>query len=302
MGTETILINSFVTAMKRSLFTLLSLFLACSSLAGQETISYSNAQLTLIDNINVASLDPGVVEEIAVKPGDVVAKDELLVKLNSELFAAQANADEVTWKIAVQQSESDVDFRFSQKSFALRRKQLQKSQNAVREFNASISETEIDRLRLEQDQAMLSIEQAQMENCQAKLTATLREEQKKVSEIRLRNREILSPIDGIVAQVAFQKGESVSGGEAVVRVISLDKLRVKAFFSSEYALSVKVGQTAEFTFKRKGKEIRKKAMVSFVSPEVRPSERGFELWAEVDNSDRELLPGFKGALKIEIDE
>jgi len=69
------------------------------------------------------------------------------------------------------------------------------------------------------------------ENCQAKLTATLREEQKKVSEIRLRNREILSPIDGIVAQVAFQKGESVSGGEAVVRVISLDKLRVKAFFS-----------------------------------------------------------------------
>ena len=282
------------------IFAVLSLTV-CSPLLAQQTISYSNAQLTLINNVRVASLDPGVVKELSVKPGDSVSEGAMLLKLNSDRFAAQANADRLNYEIALQESKSDIDFRFARKSFDLQQKQLQKSQNAVRQYASSISETEIDRLRLERDQAKLSIEVAEMELCRATLTARLRGEERKISEIQLQRREIKSPIDGIVAEVSVQEGESVTSGTPVVRVIGLDKLRVKAFFSSKYALSVKSGQQAKFVFLNDDEETNSEAEIVFVSPEVRASEKVFEVWADVDNSSRQLLPGFKGVLEIEVE-
>lgn len=290
--------------MKYLTLALIALFLAQSvSLAApQETISYPNAQLTLIDNVKVASLDPGVVQKIDVSPGDVVSKDDPLVTLDSELFVAEVAAGDLAWKIASEQAKSDVDLRLSCKSLAVSQKQLLKSENAVKDYARSISETEIDRLRLERDQASLSIEQAEADGSIAKLTAELRDEERKATAIRLRRRNILSPIDGMVVAVDTQSGEAVQSGQTVVRIIGLDKLRVKAVYSSKYALRVTAGQKATFELEDQGKTITKEAEVVFVSPEIRASERVFEVWADIDNSDRKLLPGFKGNLSIELDE
>ena len=268
--------------------------------APQETISYPNAQVTLIDNVQVASLDSGVVQEIAVSPGDIVSADDLLLVLDSDLHESEAEASDLAWKIAIEESKSDVDLRLSQKSLAVSQKQLQKSENAVAEYRRSISETEIDRLRLERDQAMLSIEQAEMQGSMSLMTAELREAEKKLSSIRLGRRKIVSPINGVVVEVDTQRGEAVQGGQMVVRVIGLDKLRVKAVYGSKHALSVKAGQKATFEFEQDGKKVSREAEVVFVSPEVRASERVFEVWADVENSDRQLLPGFKGTLQIEL--
>ncbi len=270
--------------------------------APQETISYANAQLTLIDNVKVASLDPGVIEKIAVAPGDIVAANDLLLTLDSALFKTEAAAGELAWKIASEESKSDVNLRLSRKSLAVREKQLLKSENAVKEYALSISETEIDRLRLERDQASLSIEQAESEGAVALLTANLRDEERKASAIRLCRRQICSPIAGMVVAVEAQCGESVQSGQTVVRVIGLDKLRVKAVYSSEYALAIKPGDKAVFELEHPGGDVIREAEVVFVSPEIRASERVFEVWADVDNTDRKLLPGFKGSLSIEKEE
>jgi len=290
--------------MKHFTSILIALFLgqSVSLAAPQKTISYANAQLTLINNVEVASLDPGVVQKIDVSPGDVVVKNDPLVTLDSDLFEAEVAVDNLAWKIATEQAGSDVNLRLSRKSLAVSQKQLLKSENAVREFALSISETEIDRLRLERDQASLSIEQAESEGSVALLTAELRDEERKATAIRLRRRNILSPIDGIVVAVDTQCGEAVQSGQMVVRIIGLDKLRVKAVYDSEHALNVTAGQKATFEIEYQGKLITKEADVVFVSPEVRASERVFEVWADVDNSDRKLLPGFKGSLSIDIDQ
>lgn len=286
----------------KCLILLLCIFLPIGSVsaAPQESISYPNAQVTLIDNVKVASLDAGVVQSIAVSPGDVVAAEDLLLTLDSDLHESEAVASELAWKIALEESESDVDLRLSQKSLAVSQKQLQKSENAVAEYRLSISETEIDRLRLERDQASLSIEQAEMQGSMSLMTADLREAERKVACIRLNRRKIVSPIDGVVVEVGTQRGEAVQGGQMVVRVVGLDKLRIKAVYSSKYALAVKAGQKALFEFKQGEEVVSLEAEVVFVSPEVRASERVFEVWADVDNLDRKLLPGFKGTLQLEL--
>lgn len=269
-----------------------------STVAAQESISYDNAKLTLINNVNVASLDPGVAKKVLVKPGQVVAKDDILVELDSDLYASDAKVAKISLDIAKQDAKNDVNLRFAQKSIAVNQKQLQKSQEAVREFAMSISETEIDRLRLERDQSQLSCEQALLEKETAKLTTDLRTEEKASAEIRLKRRMIKSPIAGIVVNVDIQEGEAVSAGQQIVRVINLDRLRIKAVFHKDYALKVQEDSMTYFEIEIDGKVIQLDAEISFVSPEVLPSEKVFEVWAEIDNKERKLLPGFKGKLVV----
>ena len=65
-------------------------FLSQQCHAFQNDISYSNAQLTLVNNVRVATLEAGVVESVCVRPGDVVEAGQVLVHLNHELFAGRA--------------------------------------------------------------------------------------------------------------------------------------------------------------------------------------------------------------------
>lgn len=268
--------------------------------SAQETIEYKNSQLTLIDNVNVASLDPGNVERVLVQPGQEVTQGQLLVALDRDIYEVEARTADFQAKIAAKESENDVDLRFARKSIEVNQKRLNKSVEAVKEFAKSISETEIDRLNLELEQSVLSAEQAVLQRAIGKLTLALRKEQQRAAEIQLNRRNIVSPINGMVVEVSAQQGEAVSGGTPIVRVISLDKLRVKAVFPANYALRVHPESKSHFELVRDGKTIRFPTKVFFVNPEVRTSEKVFEVWADVDNADQKLLPGFKGKLVIEL--
>ncbi len=268
---------------------------------GQLEISYDSAQLTLIDNVTVATLDPGVVKRVLVQPGKMIAQDDALVELDSDLYKVEAASAELNLKIAKQDVKNDVNLRFARKSLAVNEKQLEKSLNAVREYALSISETEIDRLRLERDQSKLSCEQAEMEGETAGLNVDLRTQEASGAKIRLERRSIKSPIAGMVVDTSVQVGESVTAGQPMVRVISLKKLRAKAVFSSKHAFIVNRETPAVFEFDRDGEIERMSAKVFFVSPEILPTEKVFEVWADIDNSKGQLLPGLKGKLILKIE-
>lgn len=263
-----------------------------------QSISYDKAVLKLVDNVKVASLDPGVVQALRVKPGDQIEKGQILVMLDSDIYESEANANRFSWLVAAQEAKNDVNLRFAEKSLALNEKQLEKSLAAVQQFSRSISETEIDRLKLERDQSALSIEQAMMEKETAELNVKLREEQKRAAEIRLQRRNILSPIRGTVAEVPIQQGESVTSGQPVVRIINLDRLRVIAPFDMDLALQINKDLDAYFEVMVAGKSKRYPANIVFVNPELEVTGKSVLVWIDIDNSSRELLPGLKGRVVI----
>ena len=133
------------------------------------------------------------------------------------------------------------------------------------------------------------------------MTVKLRDEQRKLAALQLDRRVIRSPLDGEIVEVGIQCGEAVASGQTIVRIVSLARLRVKAVYDSEFALQVKAGQKAEFLFEGSDGPVSTEAEVVFVSPEVRASEQVFEVWADVDNAEGTLLPGFKGKLTIVLD-
>lgn len=281
--------------------TALSIFNVSSSCLGQ-SIEKSNIPLQLIDDVEVASLDEGVVAKLQVVPGMLVKKGDVLLELDRELQTGQANVKNMAWRVANAEANNNVNVRYSQKNLFVNAKILEKSLNATKTYANSISETEIDKQRLERDQSELSIEQAMVELEVAKLTANLRDEEMNLAKIELDRRTLRSPLDGIVVDVQAQIGEAVAAAKPVVRIISTQRLRVIANVDRKYAFKLHSGDAAEFVLHTEEGPESFQARVVFVSPEIRFTEQTFDVWVEVQNADNKLLPGMKGSLAIDIKE
>jgi RND family efflux transporter MFP subunit len=268
---------------------------------GQE-IEIRNLPLQLIDDVEVASLDTGVVTTVHVQVGDFVAEGTELLELDRDLHEGEAAVKKMACLVADAEAGNDVNLRFSQKTLMLNGKILEKSLNAVAAYPKSISETEIDKLRLERDQSELSIEQAQLEQEVAVLTAQLRREEKTLADIQLARRTLRSPLAGIVVGIDVEPGEAIVSGKPSLRIVSLSKLRLIASVDRKFAFKLMKGDAANLHIQVGGEEAIIPAKIVFVSPEIRFTEQTFDVWAEVENQAGLLLPGMKGTLKITVKE
>ena len=169
---------------------------------------------------------------------------------------------------------------------------------ANQQYARTIPSTEIERLRLQYDQARLSGDQAALELEVARWTAKLKTRTKDAALIKLDNRLIRAPFSGTIAQVHVQLGQWVNAGDPIVRIVDLKKLRVEGYFQQEFIRKIKVGNAGTFEYKIGDEVVQAPVKVIFVSPEV--VEGIFQVWAELDNSNLIHIPGMQGKLAIEL--
>ncbi len=261
-------------------------------------VEVTDAILTLIDNVKVSARDPGIVSEVLIQEGDLVTKEQLILRLDDALHKSELEAAKVEVEIAATESENDIDLKYAEKSAQVNDKVLTRSQNAVDQYAKSISETELDRLRLELQRSILSGDQALHAKQINQLTLRLKEEQLKVAALRLENREIASPISGVVAEVFAQKGEWIASGQPIARIIDPKRLRVEALAGQEYAFVLEPGQRARFEMQIGKNTIVADGKIVFVSPEISPVNAEFLVWVEIENSDLKFKPGLRGILRL----
>ena len=280
------------------------ILVAVSSGFGQATepIRSVVASVRLVDDVEVANIDPGIVVEVLVKRGDKVKKGQPLVRLNSDIYETELTAAEIELKIADLESESSIDLLYAEKSAEVNEKLLERSRNAKSSFDGSVSDTEIERLKLELDRAVLSVEQAELTAEINRQTKLLQIQRATASRIRLRNREIRSPIDGEVAEIYTEVGEALAAGDRALRVINLDRLKIVGEFHTSDIFKLEVGDSFDFQVEFDDKQVvevgKINAKLSFVSNEADPISESFEVEGEFENENRQLLPGLKGWIEI----
>lgn len=263
-----------------------------------ELVSVRNAQLVVSENIELASRDGGIVAEVMVVPGAEVEKDEVLVSLDYQFNESEVAIAKSELLIAEKNRDDNTDLQFAEKSIEVSDKVLQRSSDAISLYDKVMSQTEFERLQLEREQSVLSRDQAKHAMEVNRLTAELRQAQLAMADLNLKQRKIRSPIDGMVVEVTSQPGEWVASGESIARIINLKKLRVDVIVSAKLAGKIKRGQRARFVGMLGETKVEAEAVISFVSPEIDPVNQDFTVWAEVDNSAGDLLPGIVGELKI----
>jgi len=338
------------------------------SLSAAEPIVVSEMQVVLIDSVDVPASQDGAIAVFSVDEGQTVSAGDELARLDdrktridqdlaqTRLEIANENAQnglsaelaekklaqelqlakehEFKKQIADQKAENDVRVQASKKAELVAENELKRATEARRQFVDSVSQSEIDNLRLSYERTVLETKQAEFERvieglqaeaeaeaanshqlgverytlelAQAKveqqvqrLQANLQLHQLKLAELASSMQVIQSPIDGVVVERYRNLGDWVKAGEPVIRVIRLDRLRAEGFITADQLDRFAVGQAVQLTIERSEKStVQRKGVVKFISRELEPVSGEIRFWVEFDNANLDVLPGMRLSLSF----
>ncbi|OGU66909.1 MAG: hypothetical protein A2499_06320 [Stygiobacter sp. RIFOXYC12_FULL_38_8] len=171
--------------------------------------------------VRVGSRVSGVVKKLNVHVGDIVRKGDSLANLDDIELAAQYNQVAANLEIA----KSTLKFAGIEKD----RQEILLEQNAVSKQSY--------------DLAVKTFEVAQAEVAQVKANLDY-------AKVQLDYTRIFAPIDGSIASVSTQEGETVAAmftAPTFLTIIDLKRLEVRAYVDETDISKVKEGQKTEFT-------------------------------------------------------
>lgn len=292
------------------LLTCLTLLTSPSSIAQSppqaQPIEIAEAQVSLIQNTFIASPIAGVVKRLAVREGAAVDRDALLIQLDDERLRTELQAAIAAHQAATLKSDSDVDARYARRAMEFHLREYEQSKQANTQFAGAVSNSEVEKLRLVVDQAALAIEQAEHEQQIAIAHTSEKQAAVRIAEQRVADHAIRASVAGQVVELTVQPGESVEAGEPLVRIISLDPIRVECFIDGRRFGSELVDSPVEFISdelpafgKRSSGSATFTGTVTFVSPELQPVTGQIRLWATIENPQHRLRSGMQGRLIIQ---
>lgn len=277
---------------------LVMMLCAVAPLAECETLS-KDAQVKIVEEIRIPARETGVLEDLQVRQGDLVAMGQVVGKLNTDVLQQQWELAKLDLDLAEQRRDNDIDLRFNRKSQEVAEAALNRAADAIDRIRKSVSATEFDQLRLQAEKAELSVEQAANDRALATIAARIEMQKTRLAQIRLERCSLRSPIDGMVVEMIARKGEWLNPGDPVMRIVRMDRLYVETFVSGqEYGPSLK-GKPAFFEVPVPGKEsVVFSGSIFFVSPEVHPVTGKIVVIAEIENEQLLLRPGVRGKLLV----
>jgi membrane fusion protein, multidrug efflux system len=262
-------------------------------------IHVDSVVVTLIEQVEVSAREAGPLVGVEVKEGELVTEGKLLARLDDTEATLARNKAQLELDIAKKQATSDVKTRYAKKSLDVATAEEQRGLESVGKFSKSVSQSELDQLRLTKERSALELEQAKEDQQIAALTAKLKENEVETATYNIDRRRVVSPLSGLVVQIKRHQGEWVQPGESIIRILRIDRLRAEAFLNAREVGGDLVGRPVTLSVDLPGAshaEFRGK--IVFVSPEVNPVNGQFRVWAEVENRDQLLRPGLQGAMVI----
>ena len=289
----------FATPLKTFSLTALLFVAVTQTCSGQNSDVVIRGNLFLIDAVRVAAEDPGIIRSV-VTVGEKLNSGQSIAQLNFELYAAQRDAAQKELAAAKLESDNDVDLQFAKVSSDVSRRVLERSLAANRQYRKAVSLTEIERLKLELKRSELSGEQADRMGKVNEINEELKSGELKIAELRLKNREISSPIDGVVTEVSGQVGQWVNAGQTIAKVVNTDRLRFSGLADRDDLLPNQVSDKGTLTVEFQNDVTEEfEVSITFVSPEIDPSSGLYEIHAEVTNTDQRLFAGMRASLSLD---
>lgn len=145
-------------------------------------------------------------------------------------------------------------------------------------LDATLAQVEIYRANLEQSQAQLALARKQLGDA-----------------------VVRAPVSGAIKERLVAKGEYLTKGRNVARIVQLDPLRLRVDVPEQHISKLRVGQTVIFHVDSlAGKEFQ--GSLTLLSPVVDKRSRALTIEARVNNADLQLKPGLFVRVSIGIND
>jgi macrolide-specific efflux system membrane fusion protein len=281
---------------------LLAAMLAAPAIArGDAPIEVAGVTLALLDEAQAPARGAGWVASVEAREGDRVEHGATLALLDDEDARLAVAAAEAERAIAAVAAEDNVPARYAAKAAEVAEAELRRSQDSIKRFAGSVSESQLDVERLSVDKAKLEHEKALEMRRKADLELKLATVKLDAARVELARRRIVAPLDGVVVESSVRRGEWLEPGQKAFRLVSIDRLKAEGFLEASRARDLQPGAAVRMSGVADSPRGPIVGRLVFVSPEVDPVTNQVRLWAEVDNSAGTWRPGDRGTLRIVAD-
>jgi RND family efflux transporter MFP subunit len=246
-----------------------------------------DCHIKALKTARLATDRPGVIALVAPKEGDTVSKDQEIVRLMDEV--PQAN-----WEVAKLIADDRIEVEYATKLNRVDVLEYAKSVEANNKAPGTISEIELQRLKLNADKSALSIDKAKHE-------IKVNEMKAKQAKAELDTYHIQAPFDGFISQILKYRGEAVKQGDTILEMVNTDVVQVDGWVKDRDIWRVKLGCPVTVVLEIKGAdpEIKNRVFrgkIGFVDQVATAGDT--RVWAEVPNPGNLLRPGFLAKMTI----
>lgn len=266
----------------------------------RDAIRVESAIVSLAEQVQVPAQEAGVIAAVCVREGEMVERGELLAQIDDTEAQLQEKRARIELENARAQAENRIQVRFAKKAHEVAQAELRRATDSLQRYPKSISDTEIDRLRLAAEKAALAVEQSEFDLATAQYSCQLRQAELQLATHHVQRRKITAPLAGMLVEVKRRQGEWVEPSETVFRILRLDQLRAEGYLHADEIREELVGRAVLFRTNLPGeREADFSGRLVFVSPEISPVNGQVRVWAEIENLALLLRPGLRGVMLIQ---
>ncbi len=271
----------------------------CTNLCAEEALRLSSVLLTVTETAEVSAARGGILSKLLVREGQLVQPHQLVAELNNAKALVEVEEAQIELRMAQEVAKDDVGVRYAQKTREQATSELRRSEAVNSELPGTISERDLELLRLAIERSELEIERAEKEFRLANMKLKQHQASIRKAKLELVEHSFLAPIAGMVVSVFKRSGEWIEPGDDIVKIVSINRVRAEGFLPAEHAPLDLLGRSAELiVVASKSSTIRVQGKITFVSPEVNPVNGKVRIWSEFDCENTPLRPGLRGTVQI----
>lgn len=250
--------------------------------------------------VQVPAAEDGAIVELAVTEGALVNPGDLLARIDDADARLDLSRAQIELANARRNADNDIKIRVASAAADVAAAELRRAGESQKRYPGSVSQAELDHLRLAAEHASLQVEQARYDTQTAQLALRVHENAVERAERQLERRRITAPSAGRVVQVFRQPGEWVEAGQPVLRLLRLDRLKAVGYLNSRAVVRDLTGLPVRLEVQLPGEQSATQfsGRIAFVHSEVNPVTGQLDFWAEIENPELRLWPGQKASLTI----
>jgi RND family efflux transporter MFP subunit len=247
----------------------------------------------------------GTVQSIRFAVGDWVRKNQVLVKLDDEeiqLDVADREAEKLR-NFSNYLVKENTDLIEDKELTAQEKAEIEEKKNkyfqALKDLErGTISKDEFEKISNNYQEAQIFSGEIRDEVRKAQEGLSNSVIGLKRARLNLERTTIKSPFEGKVAELLVSKGEKVTAGQDLFKIVNLKSLYLKGFALESEVSKLKIGTKVRVKFDSYPENIVYGELES-ISPEIDPERKTLNIFVKLDNKDGLFLPGMHAQIDIE---
>ena len=241
------------------------------------------------------------IKKLYVNRGDKVHAGQLLVELESQDLASvviesqgwyqQAEAD---FYGALQRAQRDLNE--AKEELESKRRLNETRQFLYKEGAVSAKDVEDVRITLTQAENRYALAQSQFDLKAAEGRLLSAKGKVAGAEVQLNYTKIVSPIDGVVTDCPFYRGETPTNGSPLITVMNFSRAVARVRISQQEAAGLRIGDAATISASTAGDDVP--AKVTLVGPTLEQTSTTIEVWVQALNRGERFKPGTIARVRI----